>query len=153
MIQALPVEALPTCPEGKPLWPTQTCFDDALDFITFQISSLKLTLATCPFILVHGVVTYAGLGPFPHAWVEEPNKRAPGEALVWQGAYRNGVPPRIFYPMRFAEFSRLYQVHKRIAYTCVEADKLNEKHLNFGPWDEELRAMALNDQPKMSIVQ
>lgn len=84
--------------------PTGTCFDDALDFLSFRMKQDGVERAMRSLVLVHGICLVpeghlkAGTR-FAHAWVEE--TRPDGEVLAWQDGYAEGL--RVSYAVGLLE--------------------------------------------------
>lgn len=130
-------------PDETVIRPTNTCFDDALDFIAERVKrDVELALHETRLILVHGICL-APEGPligepFAHAWVEE---RAPGEPKqVWQGGILDGE--RVYYGIDADEFAQMLRPQKVTRYTVREAWLENERTEHFGPWVAEYEALC-----------
>lgn len=134
------------------LRPTQTCFDDALDFISEVMWLLKGQLRSNDgevreylerFVVVHGICLTPDGQPYAHAWVEEMDVR------VWQGALLNGA--RIFHPQNRTTFYVERRVQESTRYSVAEAARENERTDHFGPWVEKYRALCGNRPQKVPI--
>jgi hypothetical protein len=112
------------------LRPTQTCFDDALDFHAAVPSDKRGR-----YVVVHGICVRDGVR-FAHAWVEMTNSNH-----VVEGALLGDA--RVYRAMTRAEFAERYTVERCTRYTFAQWDKLNRIHNHFGPWDPEYRSLCL----------
>lgn len=118
--------------------PTGTCFDDALDFIADMLrastgeSKLKWIES---LILVHGICTAPDGRLYAHAWVEHLDES------VWQRGVMRGRS--VYYQQGRDKFYKDRGVRETTRYTVQEADRMNELHDNFGPWEERYRALAI----------
>lgn len=120
------------------LRPTGTCFDDALDFVSTMINGSHESAKEAwskVLTIVHGICTAPLDEPYAHAWVEIYD-------TVWQGGIVVANGQRVFYPTLRTEFYAERRVTQTTRYTVQEADRLNELHDNFGPWEERYRALC-----------
>jgi hypothetical protein len=118
------------------IYPTHTCFDDALDYLAHRVrqnrrAAMKLTL-------VHGILL-APEGkrkgePFAHAWVEE------GGRVIQDGLLEDGS--RVTWSMSVAEFREKMQPQKTTRYTVRQAARENRRTNHFGPWVPEYQALT-----------
>lgn len=124
------------------IFPTHTCFDDALDLIAERLKG-NPALARQPatvIALVHGILL-APEGPhkdepFAHAWVEEGDE-------VWNSGLLDGQ--RIYYALNRDEWYRLMRLQKATRYSLREAGRENRKSGHYGPWAEEYRELCGDD--------
>lgn len=116
--------------------PTNTCFDDALDFVEHVARSLQLSPAEqrrrldC-LVVVHGVcLSPVDNGPYAHAWVEETDE---GGTVVWQAGIVRGL--RMFYSLEVDDFVANARPQDMTRYTVGEAIQLNHQTDHYGPWE------------------
>lgn len=112
--------------------PTNTCFDDALDFVGLRLAAAGPTRATAEPLLealkvVHGICRAPDGTLYAHAWVIE------NESQVWQATIIGGQ--RVFYSVGVNQFTVEWRPVEETRYTVIEADRLNESSGHFGPWE------------------
>lgn len=118
------------------LFPTHTCFDDALDYCTHRLKMDRR--AATKLTLVHGILMVPD-GPkkgtlFAHAWVEERNQ-------VWQdGFLEDGT--RVTWSMDRKEFAEKMGLQKETRYTLRQARRENLRTMTYGPWLPEYQALC-----------
>lgn len=116
--------------DGLNIFPTHTCFDDALDYIVAQLKihpGMEHTLT-----LVHGIAI-GTCGPhageaYAHGWVEQDGY------CVEAGVFRD---EKVWYAVKRSQYYRARKIQKSTRYSVEEAWRLNEKHLTYGPWERE----------------
>lgn len=127
---------------GDTIGPTHTCFDDALEYLTFQAQH-HLARALRTLTLVHAVCRVPEDHPkagerFAHAWVEE---RKPTGDVVWQA----GIIPsgqKVYYARERSSFYAFFRVEDATRYTPAQAARENERTLSYGPWVERYKALC-----------
>lgn len=122
------------------IYPTFTCFDDALEFLGDRVKADPVAAAR-QLMLVHGICL-APEGPkkgtpFAHAWVEE---MKPEGVVVWQAGILEGQ--RVLYSVGLQEFTQSFQVQQFTRYTVHQAALENERTCHFGPWIPEYEALC-----------
>lgn len=117
------------------IYPTHTCFDDALDFIARMLKKGGQSPPDLAkkYRVVHGLyrvdqVLYCEKKVIAHAWVLD---REHNEAI--QDGYLK--EERVTYSIAIEEFRKLFNTIHETIYTLHEVAKLNAKHNNYGPWD------------------
>jgi hypothetical protein len=142
-----------------PIYPTHTCFDDALDILrklVLEQTSKGLPVPTNIWV-VHAIClvpddnpTDAGK-PFAHAWVEQdvdikgwPFPPAPNLRVAWQCGIWKG--DRILYSAAADEVRGQLRIQDETRYTAVQALHENLKHNHYGPWEERYRRLCRNHQ-------
>ncbi len=114
------------------LYPTHTCFDDALDMLTEAVKANPGSFESDELKLVHAVCVAPTGEEYSHAWVES------NSTHVWFVAITNGH--RVQYVADRGEFYDEYQVKETTKYTPRQAWEENAKHETYGPWlDRYLR--------------
>ena len=115
--------------------PTNTCFDDALDYIEMLASSGVTPAVLNEHHVVHGVCLWPQNQPgsesesdrrFAHGWVER------GEWAIQCGLIE-GV--RVYYQMPRDQMHEYLRVQRFTRYTLREALHHNEQSGHYGPWD------------------
>lgn len=117
--------------------PTNTCFDDALDYMVEIAKSHPAALIFEDIRLVHGICLMPDGRPYAHAWVESQHT---GSAFFF-GILKG---KRVRVEVDAAEYRKELKVQKFTEYTYEQAWRENEKHVNYGPWIEEYRELCLN---------
>jgi hypothetical protein len=125
------------------LFPTNHCFDDALDYIEFRLKENPKLGRTDRLKLVHGICLMpegprAGT-PYAHAWVQE---TTPESVQVWQGALLEGH--RVFFSVSLEDFTANYRPQDVTVYTLQEACRANDASGHYGPWVERYQALCRN---------
>jgi len=125
--------------------PTNTCFDDALDFITEVISAnidIKDELLKS-LILVHAVCIHPDGYPYAHAWVEDRGK------CIFKGIF-NGKAD--YFAADQKEYYKDTKVIEVTKYTIMQAAALNAKHNTFGPWKPDYLALCSDKKRRRTFV-
>jgi len=122
---------------STPILPTNTCFDDCLDYIEHIIKTNLPNIESLldRYWVVHGIYQLTDLEndtntngePFAHGWVFDRHDNS-----VIQDGYLNG--DRITYSITLTEFYELFKVIDETRYTLKEVHRLNILHNNYGPW-------------------
>lgn len=115
----------------KEIYPTHTCFDDALDLISDWV--LSDHAEHYHLRLIHGICKMPDGRPYAHAWVE-----------------RNGTcffigivdGERCIVKATKDEFYTVYLVQETTAYTVLQALDENRKSNHYGPWKPEYRSLC-----------
>jgi len=139
------------------IFPTHTCFDDALDYLALRLRQDRR--AAAKLTLVHGILLVPEgpkVGtPFAHGWVEE---ALPGGVVVWQDGFIDlggfEVPlaggtlraerdlARVTYSTPAVDWREKMRLQKDTRYTVRQAIAENRRSNNFGPWVDEYRALC-----------
>jgi hypothetical protein len=128
--------------------PTDTCFDDALEFFPRALSDAGVRKLRDPafrdrFRVVHGICigndTHA---PYVHAWVE-------ANGRVWQAGYF--MHERVYFALESTDFYQIYNAQAVIRYTLGEVVHYHMTEGSTGPWDPELQRLIAR-QPHGEIV-
>jgi len=122
------------------IYPTGTCFDDAMELVEEIIKSDKSKLST--LFLVHGICREPGGELFSHAWVEE------GDSCYFDGII-NGEQAHI--ECDRAGFHDHFDVQEFTRYTMHKAFTENIRTNNFGPWEEKYLALCGRDREKTTF--
>lgn len=124
--------------------PTNTCFDDALEYLERRVKADPSIAREKTLLLAHGICRIppgqADSGHvFAHAWVEE-------NGNVWQWGILETVGPlngeRVEYSIEKADFYREMRVREVTLYTLKEVHAENTKHGTYGPWLEKYQALT-----------
>lgn len=119
------------------IYPTNTCFDDALDFLGIMSKKEPDKVRAGYFFLVHGILKNRDEGYlYSHAWIETKDETVIHSGLLDKQLVYAEVPKSEYYDeMGLVECTR---------YTAREASDLNHKHVNFGPWKEKYVKLCRN---------
>lgn len=121
--------------EERTIRPTNTCFDDALDWIVFRLAADAGALDK--LVLAHGICLIPEGPeegrPFAHAWVEE------GEE-AWDFGILNGE--KVAYAQPKEQHAQNLRVQQATRYTVREAAHENQRSGHYGPWREEYAALC-----------
>jgi hypothetical protein len=113
------------------IYPTNTCFDDALDLIASILKAHPHAAYTDEFVLVHAICVHPDDGhDFSHAWVED-NPR--GRVLA-MGIYKG---ERIMVIEERPKFYAELKPKDVTKYTPREAWQENKRTMHYGPWKEQ----------------
>lgn len=114
------------------LRPTNTCFDDALDFMS---SKQVRSQMRDKYRVVHGIVIRQGQR-YAHAWIERIDLY-----MVIQGELFMGE--RVYRMISRRQFLSELTVECCTRYTYEQAVEMNARHDNFGPWEPEYIALCV----------
>lgn len=124
------------------LYPTHTCFDDALDYLAL-VGKERGRHGIRGHFVVHGIClvpdkeSFVGSqnpgDPFAHAWVEH-------EGRVIQGGIFRGE--RVWFSITVEEFHEKWRVRESTRYSVREALRLNRLTNHYGPWLEKYEALT-----------
>lgn len=110
--------------------PTGTCFDDALDLIAEIVKAHPDAAYTREFELVHAICHPPEFHKFAHAWVE--TDQGKGVAIFF--GIIDGRREQI--ATRAEEYRQRLNVLEETRYTPYQAYQMNDKHENYGPWEQ-----------------
>lgn len=116
------------------IYPTHTCFDDALDMLTEIIKTNPEVAHSNELLLVHGICFPPDYGEFSHAWIEKS-----GKYVLWTGILDG---KRQEFVSEIAEYYDFFHVQETTKYTPKEAWLENSKHVTFGPWVEKYKNLC-----------
>jgi len=122
--------------QNNTVYPTYTCFDDAMEFIDYVAMEYKdedMSFLT----LVHGIINGDDGESYAHAWCEESGMKV----AIFAGFLR-GEKTYFYSPVD--EFYEKYKVKETIRYTIPEAIAKNREYIHFGPWDPKYVALCGN---------
>lgn len=125
----------------KSLYPTHTCFDDALDFLQAQVRRTPLIVWTTEWKLVHAICHPPGKNPYSHAWIE---RTVPSgiDCYFW-GRANSPDGPIVQAVAEKDEFYKEFYVTSHITrYTLREVYDQNTIHGTFGPWEERYQVLT-----------
>ncbi len=107
------------------IYPTHSCFDDAID---------RLQELGGAATLVHAICVGDDGTRYAHAWVEH-------GGVVWDsGQLADGR--RVSYAADLLDFYRERRVQQKWRYTILEMLRENRRHGTYGPWEPDLRALC-----------
>lgn len=119
------------------IYPTHSCFDDAMEFIEHEVGTDALSNPTVEhgFRIVHAVMRMPSGRRYAHAWCEDiPNR------FVWQRGIIDGVST--WYAYRLADWFAVMQVDLHTRYTLRTWCELNAQTGHYGPWRREYLELA-----------
>lgn len=116
------------------IYPTHTCFDDALDYLCDILKSNPAAARSNEYLLVHGICVSEDLGQYSHAWLEQA-----GKFVLWTGIL-NGE--RVLFKSDIAGYYKKFQVQETTKYTPRQAWEENAKHVTYGPWIEKYKILC-----------
>jgi len=118
------------------LYPTHSCFDDALDYIGARALAHPELVDQTTLILVHGIALGDDGHPYAHAWCEE-------DGECWDTALVDNDPDqKISYAVPRADFYAARRIQESSSYTIRQAMALNAVTGHYGPWNEKYRAIC-----------
>jgi hypothetical protein len=123
------------------IYPTQHCFDDAVDFIEAIIKS-KQAFDECFLLIVHSICLMPDGTPYAHAWVEDPST----DTCIFKGIFKR---EEIYLQADRKEFYAEYKVQETTKYTVKQACIENMRTGIFGPWEEKYLVLTKNGSNKM----
>lgn len=123
---------------GRTIYPTGSCFDDALDFVEARVRQRPRLARTSDLLVCHGICIIPSGNPeagelYAHAWVEE------GQ-VVWQGGILDGE--RIYFATQRDQFYIRLQVQDVTRYTLRQVWEENRRTRHFGPWESRYEALC-----------
>lgn len=134
------------------LYPTHTCFDDALDYLGL-VATAEGRRGLRGLALVHGIClvpegeSFVGAGQpgdrFAHAWVESGGR-------VIQGAILDGE--RVYFSILRVEFFEKWRVQDFTRYTPRQAMRQNRLSNHFGPWESKYEALTRDRGNRAAIT-
>ena len=116
------------------VYPTYSCFDDALEFIDYVACEYK-DEDTSMITLMHGLMTGDDGAPHAHAWVEDASTQTAIFAGLWKG-------DKIYFYSPIDQFRQGYKITDTTRYTIKEALLKNLEHQHFGPWEPKYVALC-----------
>lgn len=116
------------------IYPTHTCFDDALEMLCEAIKANPGAGESDELLLVHGICLTPFGQEYAHAWVESLGK------LAWFMGILDGK--RQQFAAKIPEYYNEMNVVKTTKYTPRQAWKENNKHVTFGPWIEKYQKLC-----------
>lgn len=123
--------------EETTIYPTHSCFDDAMEFIDWMALEFKEDKDLDELFLVHSInQTNAGRA-YAHAWVEDNNSGV----AVFAGIYK-GEKAYFYSPVK--DFYDRFNVQETTKYTVKEAVENNLRTCNYGPWEDKYIALCAN---------
>ncbi len=108
------------------IYPTGTCFDDALDFIMRERPK--------EYLLVHGICTADDGDDYAHAWVEAVDQKT---AIGFGLAEVDGKKVEIGYEVDIEEFYERMRVSEKTKYGFWDMVRENHAKGTYGPWEEK----------------
>jgi hypothetical protein len=131
-------------PNKLTIYPTHTCFDDAIEYLTHTVKSVGPKTVHAHYSLVHGICLHPDGRPYSHAWVER-TTASHRTLCIGIGRLESGEP--VAYEGAKEEYYDNFQVQKTYKYTIKEMIKHNYEHGTYGPWLPELLQLCRNYSP------
>lgn len=127
-------------PKNGIIYPTEKCFDDAIDFLdTIMRANIHQPEIAEHFRLVHGILATEDEEEYSHAWVEF---RTDGTIIViYSGIYEG---EHCYFTMPRKEYYFYFRVRDITLYTIAEMLEENRKYENYGPWITRYRELCKN---------
>lgn len=122
------------------IFPTHSCFDDALEMLPVLIEQDRRNRELLH--LVHAICLMPDGSHYAHAWVEREN-----ECLFF--GIINGE--KLLLVTNKDKFYQLYKVQETTRYTVREAAKENFNNNHYGPWKPEYYALCSNNKETYPI--
>jgi hypothetical protein len=124
------------------IYPTHTCFDDALETMAAFVQHDRRRIET--LVLVHGVCVNPINGElYAHAWLEEHDR-------AWHAGHLGGPDgPKVIVEASRAELRVGLQVQEETRYSVLQAHLANYKSNHFGPWVERYRELCKDSAPEI----
>lgn len=115
---------------NRNIYPTHTCFDDALDMLEEAVIAHPDCVFTDEFKVVHAICLMKGSDErYAHAWLEYLGKQ------VWFRGYLDGKLETFAADIK--EYYEDARVQEFTKYTPREVNELNKKFVTYGPWEEK----------------
>ncbi len=118
---------------GLTIYPTHTCFDDALEYIAEIVKRNVFLIDSDQHFLVHGILLSPDFGAYSHAWVEEGD-------FVWFGGIIEGQ--KGYCQVARNEFYEEMQVQEVTKYSIRKARRENLRTGHYGPWLDKYRQLT-----------
>ena len=119
------------------IYPTHTCFDDAVQIMADLVRENRETLNSNRFVIVHAIVAPEGKES-SHAWVEDTEKNL----VIFMGLL-NG--DRMSFSVDLGEYYLKMNVRDFTKYTiaeCIAEEKKTGQERSYGPWKEKYRELC-----------
>lgn len=113
--------------DDEPIYPTHTCFDDALELMAMLNSpelQPKLTV-------VHALCQAPDGGVYAHAWLERD-----GIGAIFGGIFKG---EKVYVEAPLEEYRAGLKIQDETRYTVSEAIRENRRTNHLGPWVERYR--------------
>ena len=116
------------------VYPTHTCFDDALDMLCEAIKANPGSAHSDELKLVHGICVAPDGKKYSHAWVESDRR------IAWFAGVVDGKKTQLAAPIE--EYYIEINVVETTKYTPRQAWEENYRHANYGPWLEKYKRLC-----------
>lgn len=116
------------------IYPTHSCFDDALEFIEWVAKEYK-TEDLSFLTLVHGIAQGDGGALHAHGWVEDSGMNV----AIYAGILRS---EKVYFYTPIDEYYKAHRVQETTRYTLREALEHNLRTIHFGPWEPKYVALT-----------
>lgn len=116
------------------VFPTQSCFDDAVEVTKAILTAHPDALRTDEFLIVHGVVAPYGKD-FSHAWIEATKQ----DRVIFIGVIKG---ERQILSAERQEYYDEIKVKETTKYTFMQAYEEEKRTGEFGPWVPKYRELC-----------
>lgn len=122
------------------IYPTGTCFDDALDGLAIALKSSPAEFYLDNYALVHAICRKPTGEEYSHAWFECKRPDADGGWVCYFEGYVDGQRVQVCFDRK--SFIEKYPIVEETRYTPRQAWELNEISGHYGPWIERYRLLC-----------
>jgi hypothetical protein len=133
------------------IYPTHTCFDDAMDFLETTIKEGKhpREYIVNNLVTVHAICIMPDGTKYAHAWIEE------GDSCIFKGRGECLIDGKMEHLEGYMwadkkEFYAYYNVQETTHYSLEQVWKENKKHATTGPWIDKYKKLCSTSR-KMQI--
>ncbi len=129
--------------EKTKLYPTKTCFDDAIDFLNllYKKQPWYVEKMNKQWRVVHG---RADDGEFSHCWLTKGNSCFDFKLFKSE---------KIMVEYTREEFEKIYRPRKQIPYTVRDCCHLEKRVYGYaGPWDPEIRNLCPDVNKALDVI-
>lgn len=115
------------------IYPTHTCFDDALEFLSALLKDKEISLNDSEWRLAHGLCRALDV-VYSHAWVEH------GDKVIFSGIIdvKEGKG-RAYMTADKKEYYDHFHPFDVTTYSAMEAAIMNVTHGTYGPWEQRYK--------------
>lgn len=114
------------------IYPTFTCFDDALEFVEDLVRT-KNTAALTNVLVVHAICVMPSGERYAHAWVET------GGNCIFKGVIEGEA---CYITARQSEYYDHFAVQETTKYNWLQAGLENRLAGTYGPWEQKYLALT-----------
>lgn len=120
------------------LYPTGTCFDDAVDYLNDLCSKepWKIKWLNKQYKIVHGICLLEDGSPYSHCWLERANR------CYDFRLYGSSIKEKVMVEYTRIEYYSRFKPQKMLKYSLKDCCDLERTYGYPGPWDAELRKLC-----------